>query len=73
MGVLPQNPKSIFVENSVKKDLLEALAADESTAEEKEKKIRKTAEIAEIEKLGLSSLRYFRGEQQKAALPKCFV
>ena len=74
MGVLPQNPKSIFVENSVKKDLLEALAADESTAEEKEKKIRKAAEITEIEKL-LDCHPYdiSGGEQQKAALAKVLL
>ncbi len=74
MGVLPQNPKSIFVENTVKKDLLEVLEGTGASTEEKERKIRKTAEITGIEKL-LYCHPYdiSGGEQQKAALAKVLL
>ena len=74
LGVLPQNPQSIFVEKSVELDLMEMLDGKQLTIEEKSAKVRAVAELVEIDGL-LSQHPYdlSGGEQQRAALGKVLL
>ncbi len=74
IGVLPQNPHSVFVKNTVYLDLLEMLSERKLTKEEKEQKVHNIAMLCRIEKL-LESHPYdlSGGEQQRAALAKVLL
>lgn len=74
LGVLPQNPQSIFVEKTVRLDLLETFEGHKLSEEEKQNKIVEIARIVEIEHL-LESHPYdlSGGEQQRAALAKVLL
>jgi len=74
LGVLPQNPQSVFVKKTVYLDLLEALSEKKLTDNEIEKKIQNTASLCRIETL-LNSHPYdlSGGEQQRAALAKILL
>ncbi len=74
LGVLPQNPQSIFVKNTVYLDLMEILSRRELSREEKEKRIQAIAILCRIESL-LDSHPYdlSGGEQQRAALAKILL
>lgn len=70
LGVLPQNPQSIFVKKTVYLDLMEML----SEKEENEQRIQAVAELCCIDNL-LNSHPYdlSGGEQQRAALAKILL
>lgn len=74
IAVLPQNPQSIFVKNTVYLDLLEALAQKKISEEEKQCKVHNVAVLCRIDKL-LESHPYdlSGGEQQRAALAKVLL
>lgn len=74
LGVLPQNPQTLFVKKTVYLDLLEMLSKSQSSREEQDKKIQEIAELAEITEL-LESHPYdlSGGEQQRAALAKVLL
>ena len=74
LGVLPQNPQSIFVKKTVYLDLMEILSEKNLTKEEKEQKLQKICMLCRIENL-LDSHPYdlSGGEQQRAALAKILL
>ena len=74
LGVLPQNPQSVFVKKTVYLDLMEILSGKKLDKEEKEQKIQNIALLCRIENL-LDSHPYdlSGGEQQRAALAKILL
>lgn len=74
LGVLPQNPQSLFVKKTVELDLYEMLSNRKLTKEEKEKKVNEIIELTELKEL-LSMRPYdlSGGEQQRAALAKILL
>ena len=74
LGVLPQNPQSVFVKKTVYLDLMEILSDKKFTKEEKEKKVQNISVLCRIENL-LESHPYdlSGGEQQRAALAKILL
>ncbi|MDD4646560.1 MAG: energy-coupling factor transporter ATPase [Bacteroidales bacterium] len=74
IGILPQDPKSLFVEKSVELDLLEVLDEKKLAKEEKEARVASVAELVEINEL-LEAHPYdlSGGEQQRVALAKILL
>ncbi len=74
LGVLPQNPQSVFVKNSVYLDLIEILKEKKISKEEKEEKVRNVSLLCRVEKV-LNSHPYdlSGGEQQRVALAKILL
>ncbi len=74
LGVLPQNPQSVFVKKTVYLDLMEILSERNLTKEEKEQKVNNIALLCRIENL-LDSHPYdlSGGEQQRAATAKILL
>ena len=74
LGVLPQNPQSVFAAQTVYLDLMEMLSERKYTKQEKVQKIQNIAFICRIEDL-LESHPYdlSGGEQQRAALAKILL
>ncbi len=74
MGVLPQNPQSVFVKKTLYLDLAEILQDKKISDEEKELHIQRIASLCRIENL-LTSHPYdlSGGEQQRAALAKVLL
>lgn len=74
LGVLPQNPQSVFVKKTVYLDLMEILSDKKLSKEEMERRIQNIAFLCRIEKL-LDSHPYdlSGGEQQRAALAKILL
>ena len=74
LGVLPQNPQSVFVKKTVYLDLMEILSGKKLSKEEKEQRIQNIAFLCRIENL-LDSHPYdlSGGEQQRAALAKILL
>ncbi len=74
VGVLPQNPQSLFVKKTVFLDLLEALDGKKMPREEKEADVMKVSRLCRLEGL-LDSHPYdlSGGEQQRAALAKILL
>ena len=74
LGVLPQNPQSIFVKKTVELDLYEMLSEKSLSREEKQKKVQEVALLCELEDL-LNQHPYdlSGGEQQRAALAKILL
>ncbi len=74
LGVLPQNPQSVFVKKTVYLDLMEILSERKLAKEEKEQKIQNIAGLCQIENL-LDRHPYdlSGGEQQRAALAKVLL
>ncbi|MFD0588826.1 ABC transporter ATP-binding protein [Paenibacillus sp. GCM10027627] len=74
LGVLPQNPQSLFVKKTVQQDLLEIVAEAPLSREEKAEKVKAIAAFAELEELLLSHpYDLSGGEQQRAALAKVLL
>ena len=74
LGVLPQNPQTLFVKKTVFSDLLEALSENQLTQEQKEKKVKEVAALCRLD--GLLSCHPYDlsgGEQQRAALAKILL
>lgn len=74
LGVLPQNPQTLFVKKTVMLDLMEILNSQKLSKEEKQSKALSVAQMVEIEHL-LDSHPYdlSGGEQQRAALAKVLL
>ena len=74
LGVLPQNPQSVFVKKTVYLDLLEILSESKLSSEEKDEKVCAMALLCKIENL-LNRHPYdlSGGEQQRAALAKILL
>ncbi|MEE1043430.1 MAG: ATP-binding cassette domain-containing protein, partial [Clostridia bacterium] len=74
LGVLPQNPQSVFVKKTVYLDLMEILSDKKPTKEEKERKVHNISVLCRIENL-LESHPYdlSGGEQQRAATAKILL
>lgn len=74
LGVLPQNPQTMFVKNTVWLDLLEMLDEKKLSKAEKEERIKSIAALCRIDDL-LESHPYdlSGGEQQRAALAKILL
>lgn len=74
LAMLPQDPQSLFVKKTVGEDLAEMIPDGRFSSEEKESKIKETAEICDILHL-LESHPYdlSGGEQQRAALAKVLL
>jgi energy-coupling factor transport system ATP-binding protein len=74
LGVLPQNPQSLFVKKTVELDLYEILSDRKLTKEENKNKVNEIIELTELE--GLLSMHPYDlsgGEQQRAALAKILL
>ena len=74
LGVIPQNPQSVFVKKTVFLDLMEILSEKKLTKEEKEQKIQSVAMLCRLEHL-LDAHPYdlSGGEQQRAAIAKILL
>lgn len=74
VGVLPQNPQSVFVKKTVYLDLLEILSDKKISKEEKELRVKNISALCRINDL-LDSHPYdlSGGEQQRAALAKVLL
>lgn len=74
LGVLPQNPQSVFVKKTVYLDLMEILSERKLSKEEKTERIQEIAVLCRIDNL-LQSHPYdlSGGEQQRAALAKVLL
>ena len=74
LGVLPQNPQSIFVKKTVELDLYEMLSEKSLSRDEKQKRVQEVALLCELEDL-LNQHPYdlSGGEQQRAALAKILL
>lgn len=74
LGILPQNPQTLFVKKKVELDLYEMLSQLPLTKEEKTAKVEAVVKFAELEHL-LSMHPYdlSGGEQQRAALAKVLL
>lgn len=74
LGVLAQNPQSVFAKKTVYLDLLDILPAKKLSKEEKENRIKAMAALCQIDDL-LESHPYdlSGGEQQRAALAKVLL
>ena len=74
LGVLPQNPQSLFVAKTVREDLLEILSESGLNKQEKQAKLRNMVSLCRLEGL-LDSHPYdlSGGEQQRAALAKVLL
>ena len=75
LGVLPQNPQSLFVKKTVELDLYEILADYKLTRAEKAEKVRSVAELCALTPALLQRHPYdlSGGEQQRAALAKVLL
>ena len=74
LGVLPQDPQSVFVKKTVYLDLMDILSEKKLTKDEKENNLQNIASLCRIENL-LDSHPYdlSGGEQQRAALAKILL
>lgn len=74
LGVLPQDPQSLFVKKTVELDLYEMLSRRKLSKDEKKEKVEYVAKLVEIEDL-LSMHPYdlSGGESQRAALAKVLL
>ncbi|WP_192896566.1 ABC transporter ATP-binding protein [Cohnella sp. AR92] len=74
LGVLPQNPQSLFVKKTVELDLYEMLSGLKLSAEEKAERIERVVRFAEMEPhLQKHPYDLSGGEQQRAALAKVLL
>lgn len=74
LGVLPQNPQSLFVAKTIREDLLEILSGSGLSKQEKQVRLRNIVALCCLENL-LDSHPYdlSGGEQQRAALAKVLL
>ena len=74
IGMLPQNPQSIFVEKTVKADLLEALEGAYMDKQQMLSEVMRISELVRIEHLlDMHPYDLSGGEQQRAALAKVLL
>ena len=74
LGVLPQNPQSLFTAMTLEKDLYEMLDDEKISSEEKRAEVQRIAELLELnDLLRMHPYDLSGGEQQKAALAKILL
>jgi len=74
LGVLPQNPSSLFVMKTVEADLYEMLAISTLSKAERQRKVEAAVQLMELEPLlAMHPYDLSGGEQQRAALAKVFL
>lgn len=74
LGVLPQNPQSLFVKKTVELDLYEILSDTKLNKEEKAGKVKRIVAITELnDLLSMHPYDLSGGEQQRAALAKVLL
>lgn len=74
IGLLPQNPRNLFVKKTVKADLLDVLNEEQAADEEKEKQISRVMRLCQIEHLkNVHPFDLSGGEAQRAALAKVLL
>lgn len=74
IGILPQNPQTLFVKKTVELDLYEMLSDKKITKEEKQRRIDTVSEICELDNLlKMHPYDLSGGEQQRAALAKVLL
>ncbi|SFM26977.1 energy-coupling factor transport system ATP-binding protein [Paenibacillus sp. 1_12] len=74
LGVLPQNPATLFVKKTLELDLYEMLSDNQLTKEEKKRKVEAVVQFAELEPLlTMHPYDLSGGEQQRAALAKVLL
>ncbi len=74
LGMLPQNPQTLFVKKTVELDLFEMLEQASLTKAEKSEKVAEVVAFAELENLlGMHPYDLSGGEQQRAALAKVLL
>ncbi|RKD22085.1 cobalt ABC transporter ATP-binding protein [Ammoniphilus oxalaticus] len=74
LGILPQDPKSLFLKKTVELDLREMIAESRMSEEERERRIRDALALAELEdKRSMHPYDLSGGEQQRAALAKVLL
>ncbi|MDR1320648.1 MAG: ATP-binding cassette domain-containing protein [Gracilibacteraceae bacterium] len=74
LGVLPQNPQSVFLRKTVREDLLEVLSEKKIPATEKTSRVNAVLAFCRLEELaGAHPYDLSGGEQQRAALAKVLL
>ena len=74
IGMLPQNPQSLFVEKTVKADLLEAFEGASMDSQQKLSEVMKISELVKIDHLlDMHPYDLSGGEQQRAELAKVLL
>ena len=74
VGVLPQNPQTLFVKKSVREDLYEILREQKIPREVKDAKVARVVQLCRLEKfLDRHPYDISGGEQQRAALAKVLL
>lgn len=74
LGVLPQNPQTLFVKKTVELDLYEMLSDTKLAKKEKAEKVKAVAEFAELDELlHMHPYDLSGGEQQRAAIAKILL
>ncbi|MDR1070621.1 MAG: ATP-binding cassette domain-containing protein [Gracilibacteraceae bacterium] len=74
LGVLPQNPQSVFLRKTVREDLLEVLSEKKIPAAEKTDRVNEVLAFCRLEELaGVHPYDLSGGEQQRAALAKVLL
>lgn len=74
IGVLPQNPQSLFVKKTVELDLYEVLSGRKLLYEEQESRVEAVIKLCELEELReMHPYDLSGGEQQRAALAKVLL
>lgn len=74
LGVLPQNPQSLFVKKTVEGDLYEMLKGRKLSKNEQQRRIYKISQLCELTHLmGQHPYDLSGGEQQRAALAKILL
>lgn len=74
LGVLPQNPQSLFTAKTVREDLLEILSESRLSKQEKQEKLLQAVSLCRLEEfLEFHPYDLSGGEQQRAALAKVLL
>lgn len=74
LGAVPQNPQTVFIEKTVRLDLLDMLKESSMTTDEKDRKVTEVAALVDME--GLLDVHPYDlsgGEQQRAAIAKILL
>ncbi len=74
LGILPQNPQTVFVKKTVRSDLAFTCSRIKAPASDAEKRIQEIAELCQISNLlDMHPYDLSGGEQQRAALAKVLI
>lgn len=74
IGMLPQNPQALFIKKTVREDLEEVIDIENTTEEERERKISHIVSLCRLEGLlDRHPYDFSGGEQQRAALGKVLL